>query len=73
LLQIFSEVKKPTDTMTGKGFTPTVDQIANDTITQISSQYWATLDTTSTANNNLRPFDPVLIQDIYKNELLKSK
>ncbi len=57
--------------MTGKGFTPTVDQIANDTITQISSQYWAVSD--NSTDTNLRPFDPVLIQDIYKNELLKTK
>ena len=55
--------------MTGKGFTPTVDQIANDTLTQISNQYWSPSDETIT----LKPFDPVLIEDIYKNELVKTK
>lgn len=55
--------------MTGKGFTPTVDQIANDTLTQISNQYWSPSDETVT----LKPFDPVLIEDIYTNELMKTK
>lgn len=56
--------------MTGTGFTPTVDQIANDTITQISTQYWAQSDDKSAS---LKPFDPVLIDDIYANELVKTK
>ena len=56
--------------MSGKGFTPTVDQIANDTITQISTQYWNQGDQAATT---LRPFDACLIEDIYKNELVKTK
>ena len=55
--------------MPGQGFTPTVDQIAKDTLTLISAQYWVQTDD-STA---LKPFDPVLIEDIYKNELVKTK
>jgi hypothetical protein len=56
--------------MSGKGYTPTVAQIANDTITQISNQYWAVQ---QNGENELKTFDPALIEDIYQNELVKTK
>ena len=56
--------------MSGLGkYVPTVDQIARDTLTQISYKYWSKPDESS----ELEPFDPVLINDIYTNELLNTK
>lgn len=48
---------------------PTVDQIAKDTLTQISHRYWSKLDDSS----QLEPFDAKLIDDIYINELVNTK
>jgi hypothetical protein len=48
---------------------PTVDQIAKDTLTQISYKYWSQVDESAP----LQPYDPQLIVDIYKNELVASK
>lgn len=48
---------------------PTVDQIAKDTLTQISHRYWSKLDTSS----QLEPYDANLIDDIYLNEIVKTK
>ena len=59
-----------TTRMSGLGkYVPTVDQIARDTLTQISYKYWSKPDESS----ELEPFDPVLINDIYTNELLNTK
>lgn len=49
---------------------PTVEQIAKDTLTQISLRYWYHQDDDTTP---LEAFDPQLIEDIYINELLKSR
>ena len=48
---------------------PTVDQIAKDTLTQISYRYWSKADETS----KLEEYDPNLINDIYLNELINTK
>ena len=48
---------------------PTVEIIAQDTVTQISYKYWSPVD----ENQPLEPFNPNLIVDIYQNELVKSK
>ena len=53
----------------GKYVSITVDQIAKDTITQIASRYWSKQDDSAT----LEPFDSNLIEDIYSNELVKTK
>lgn len=47
----------------------TVDQIAKDTITQISYRYWFQAD----ESKPLEAFDANLIEDIYTNELLNSR
>lgn len=49
--------------------TPTVDQIAKDTLTQISHKYWFKSDD----NSMLEAFDANLINDIYVNELVNTK
>lgn len=48
---------------------PTVDQIARDTLTQISYRYWHQEED----GKALEPFEAKLIEDIYTNELLGSK
>ena len=48
---------------------PTVDQIAKDTLTQISYRYWSKSDETS----QLEAYDSNLINDIYLNELVNTK
>ena len=50
-------------------FTPTVEQIAKDTLTQISHKYWSPPD----ESQAIEPFDPNLIEDIYKNELFGTR
>jgi hypothetical protein len=53
----------------GKYVSITVEQIANDTITQIASRYWLNQDKSAL----LETYDPKLIDDIYSNEIIKSK
>lgn len=48
---------------------PTVDQIAKDSLTQISYRYWYQLDEAKP----LESFDLNLIEDIYLNELVETK
>ena len=50
-------------------FTPTVEQIAKDTLTQISHKYWSPVE----ENPTVHPYDANLIEDIYKNELFGTK
>jgi hypothetical protein len=45
--------------------TPTVDQIAQDHITQLAQQHWL--------NKNENEFNQTLVNDIYLNELLNNK
>jgi intron-binding protein aquarius len=49
--------------------TPTVDQIENDQLTQISLKYWSPSAETTT---KVEPFSSKLIDDIYSNELVKT-
>ncbi len=53
----------------GKYVAITVEQIAKDTITQIAARYWSKND----ENSVLEAYDPNLIDDIYLNELVKTK
>ena len=48
----------------------TVDQIAKDTLTQISYRYWSPQDE---EGQKLEPFEANLIEDIYINELLNQR
>ncbi len=50
------------------GVAPTVEQIQSDIITRLANQYWAPYSTIERL-----PFDPKIIEDVYKNELLGSK
>jgi hypothetical protein len=65
----FTLNKQQINKMSTGAYVPTVDQIAKDTLTQISYKYWSQLD----ENTPLEPYDSNLIVDIYKNELLGSK
>ena len=62
----------------GKYVPITVEQIAKDTITQISSRFWSPhqqqqlADTEAPGATALEPYTPQLIDDIYKNELAGS-
>ncbi len=56
-------------TSVGKYVSITVEQIEKDTITQIASRYWLKQDN----NVVLESYDANLIEDIYTNELVKSK
>jgi len=45
-----------------KLFTPTVEEIVRDRLTQLSLQYWA-------GGADQKPFDPQVVEDIYAQEL----
>jgi hypothetical protein len=47
----------------------TVDQIAKDTLTQISLRYWSKPE----GNSQLEAYDSNLIDEIYLNEIIKTK
>ncbi|XP_030641850.1 RNA helicase aquarius [Chanos chanos] len=55
------------DARVKKTSAPSVSQINAEYVTQVSNKYWA-----PHVKNKL-PFDPKLIEDIYQNEILKSK
>ena len=50
-------------------YTPTVEQISSDTLTQIANKYWSKQDD----EGELEKYDSNLIEDIYINELVKTK
>ena len=56
--------------MVGVGkFTPTVEQISKDTLTQIAYKFWSKQDDSA----ELEKFDPNLVEDIYLNELVNTR
>ncbi|XP_030854514.1 RNA helicase aquarius isoform X2 [Strongylocentrotus purpuratus] len=52
----------------GKSFAPTVQQLNADFLTQLGSRFWAPNSPTPHM-----PYDPNVIEDVYKKELLKNK
>ena len=48
---------------TKRSHRPTVEDVMSDTLTPLANEYWAP------GAKNLKPFDPAVIQDIYKKEL----
>lgn len=50
--------------------TPTVDQIAADHITQLAQKYWLNQ---KESKNEADVFNKNLVNDIYENELVKTK
>ena len=50
------------------GLAPTVEQIQTDVITKTASLYWAPY-----SEEQKQPYNPRIINDIYKQELLATK
>ncbi|XP_071955366.1 RNA helicase aquarius-like isoform X2 [Antedon mediterranea] len=51
-----------------QGPAPTVNQIISDSLTQLASRFWA-----PNSPIPLQPFDPKVVEDVYLNELVKTK
>ena len=56
-------IKKQPQAKRQKFFTPTVQEIVADSLTPLANQYWAP------GKENLKAFNPKIVDDIYKNEL----
>lgn len=52
----------------GRIHTPTVTEIISDRLTKLSLDYWAP---STSGNEEIKPFDPKIIEDIYYKEILQ--
>ena len=60
-----SEHKQQGSKKRDRQYRPTVKDVLSDSLTPIAQQYWAP------GQPRLKPYDPAVIEDIYKRELCK--